>query len=220
MNILVIAAHCDDETLGVGGTMARLAEQGHNIYVANISNRAENHELDMKRVKELRYSLERACSILGVKDIFHGDLVDETLDHSLVEVIKPIEKATEKFNPQVVFTHNYDVNQDHRAIFEASLVAYRTLWNGAVKKVMFYEVPSSTEQVPPRAEWAFIPNVFINIEPWLSKKIDAMAEYPSEIDDFPYPRSTTGILTLARYRGMAVHLEAAEAFMLKREIWI
>jgi len=219
MNILVVAAHCDDETLGVGGTMARLASQGHNVFVANISNRSENHQLDISKVFELRKSLEKACELMGVKDIFYGDLIDETLDHSLVEVIKPLEKATEKFNPDVVFTHNYDVNQDHRAIFEASLVAFRTLWDGAVSKVMFYEVLSSTEQVPPRLEWAFVPDVFFNIEPWIDVKVKAMQCYPTEMDEFPYPRSAEGIRTLAKYRGMAVNLNFAEAFMLKREVW-
>jgi LmbE family N-acetylglucosaminyl deacetylase len=219
MNVLVIAAHCDDETLGVGGTMARLAREGHNVYVANISNRSENHQLDISRVFGLRKSLEKACDILGVKDIFYGDLIDETLDHSLVEVIKPIERATEKFNPDMVFTHNYDVNQDHRAIFEASLVAYRTLWHDAVEKVLFYEVLSSTEQVPPRLEWAFVPDVFVNVQTWIELKVQAMQQYPTEMDEFPYPRSADGIRTLARYRGMAVHLNFAEAFMLKREIW-
>ena len=175
--------------------------------------------MDIARVLDLRRSLERACEILGVKDIFYGDLIDEKLDQSLVEVIKPIEKATEKFNPDVVFTHHNDVNQDHRAIFEASLVAYRTLWQNAVEKVLFYEVLSSTEQVPPRLEWAFVPDVFVNISNWMEKKVMAMDCYPTEIDEFPYPRSAEGIRTLARYRGMAVHLEYAEAFMLKREIW-
>ncbi|RQV97262.1 PIG-L family deacetylase [bacterium] len=219
MNVLVIAAHCDDETLGVGGTMARMAKQGHHVYVANISNRSENHQLEISRVFELRRSLESACDLLGVKEIFYGDLIDEHLDHSLVEVIKPIEKATEKYNPDIVFTHNYDVNQDHRAIFEASLVAYRTLWENAVKRVLFYEVLSSTEQVPPRLEWAFVPDVFVNITDFVELKVQAMEKYPTEMDEFPYPRSAEGIRTLAKYRGMAVNLHFAEAFMLKREIW-
>ena len=82
-----------------------------------------------------------------------------------------------------------------------------------IEKILSYEVLSSTE-------WStdcFKPNVFINIETTLEKKIKALQEYKSELREFPHPRSIEGVKILAKKRGMESNFKAAEGFILIRE---
>jgi len=66
----------------------------------------------------------------------------------------------------------------------------------------------------------FSPNVYVNIEKYLDKKMQAMEIYDSEISVFPFPRSRESLLHLARFRGTSSEFFAAEAFelLLEREI--
>ncbi len=218
--VLVISAHLDDEVLGVGGTMARHAMEGDEVHVLNICDRSERHRFDADMVTMLRTQARKMAKIIGVKELHHGKLADEYLDISLADVIRPIEEVVEKIHPSIIYTHHKgDVNQDHRAIFEATLVATRAFTYSFIERVFSYEVLSSTEQAPASLPgWQFAPNHFVDIEKTLKDKINGMACYKSEYNGFPFPRSEKGIRTLAHFRGMACGREAAEAFELIR--WI
>jgi LmbE family N-acetylglucosaminyl deacetylase len=50
---------------------------------------------------------------------------------------------------------------------------------------------------------AFRPNYFVDISSFLQQKINATKIYESEFGDFPFPRSSTAIESLARIRGAA-----------------
>lgn len=83
---------------------------------------------------------------------------------------------------------------------------------------MAYETLSETEWAPPRGDTWFVPNVYLNIADYLDAKLEAMCGYASQIKEAPHPRSIEGIKALARHRGYGVGLQAAEAYMLIREI--
>ncbi len=122
--------------------------------------------------------------------------------------------------PDIVYTHHRgDSNQDHRAVFAASLIACRAISRHKVKKLLSYEVPSSTDIAPPFPEYAFQPNYYVNVKDFLQKKIDAMRAYVREMKQFPHARSAKGIQVFAEKRGMEVGFEAAEAFVVIREEW-
>lgn len=243
MRVLCIAPHADDEIIGAGGYMAKLAKSGHDVFVLILSDKSERHDYDPKFSKFLHACARKANKIIGVKDVFFSHLKEDRLDQSLSEVIVPIEMHIAMLRPSLVLMpHKGDVNQDHRAAFEAGIVATRTLGNWEdkypeeelvgpvssymnhdrsarrynVQKVMSYEVHSTTEQAPPG--WGFDPNVFVDITDTLSLKLRAMACYTSEVEKFPFPRSLEGIKVAAKFRGMACSFDAAEAFVLKREI--
>jgi len=82
---------------------------------------------------------------------------------------------------------------------------------------MLYETPSSTEQTPPMPGSAFQPNYYVNIEPFIDKKLDALMCYETEARKFPHPRSPEAVRHHAAKRGIEVAYMAAEAFMLMRE---
>lgn len=221
MKVLVISAHMDDEILGMGGTIAKHVEAGDQVTVCVVCKRAYNHQFDPTIVEEEKTAARQAAKVLGYQDIRFLDLRDELLDERLLDVIVPLEECIAKVMPAVAYTHHRgDSNQDHRAVFQASMVACRVISQHKVPRVLCYEVPSSTEQAPPFPEYAFQPNFYVDIGGFLGSKIKALAAYQRELREFPHPRSAKGVEVQAQKRGMEIGLQAAEAFMIVRDQWV
>lgn len=220
MKVLVLAAHMDDETLGMGGTLAKHVQAEDSVTVWIACKRAYDHQFDPKKVEEEKASARAAARALGYTDLRFQDLRDELLDERLLDVIVPLEQCVREVKPSVVYTHHRgDNNQDHRALFQATMVACRTISAHKVPRILCYEVPSSTEQAPPFPECAFLPNFHVDVSRFLEKKLRAMKAYARELREFPHPRSLKGIEVLAQKRGMEAGFPAAEAFMVVRDEW-
>ena len=95
---------------------------------------------------------------------------------------------------------------------ECVLTACRPYPGQRVEKLLFFEVPSSTEWGSP--QYAFKPNWFVDVSKQLEKKIAAMQAYGYEMRPFPHPRSEEALTALARWRGACAGMHAAEAFVL------
>jgi N-acetylglucosamine malate deacetylase 1 len=220
MNVFVTSAHMDDEILGAGGTIARHIAAGDSVTVCIVCKRAYDHKFDPAVVQQEKEACIRAAKVLAYSDIRFLDLRDELLDERLLDIIVPLEEQILSVKPQIVYTnHRGDSNQDHRAVFQASMIACRVLSRHKVPRLLTYEVPSSTDIAPPFAEYAFQPNYYVNIASFLDKKIQAMKQYERELKEFPHPRSAEGIEIYARKRGMEIGFPAAEAFMIVRDQW-
>jgi LmbE family N-acetylglucosaminyl deacetylase len=218
---MVVAAHPDDETYGLGGTIARHVRQGDAVSVLFLTDGVTaRHTVTEPQQKAAR----KACAELGVDDLRFAGLPDQRLDGMpLLEVIKPIHELFRELQPQVIYTHHRgDANQDHRAVFAATLVVVRPFAGSPVERVLCYEVASSTEWGPPFAESAFLPNVFVDIGATLEAKLRAVEAYretfQSEVRPFPHPRSPEAVQIYAQQRGIAVGAMATEAFVLVREV--
>lgn len=221
LRVAVIAPHMDDEVLGVGGTIARHVAQGDHVSVCIVANRAYNHVYDPVRIEQQKEAARRAQVILGYHELFFLDLDDEQLDHKIIDVVVPLEAFIRSCNPEIVYVnHRGDSNQDHKAVFQASVIACRTFANPGIKKVLCYEVLSSTEQAPAFGEYAFVPNCYCSVESCIDKKVSALKCYDDELRVFPHPRSEQGIKILAQKRGMEIGAIYAESFMVVREKWM
>jgi len=225
MKILIIAAHPDDEVLGCGGTTAKHALQGDELYclilgkgIASRYNQLENR--GKEQMKQLKSDAAEAAKILGIRNIFFKNFPDNRFDTvPLLEVVKSIETIKEKIKPDIVYTHNQgDLNIDHQITSKAVLTACRPMKNESVKEIYAFETPSSTEWNFPDAGTYFIPNVFTDISETLDKKIDALRAYKSEIREYPHPRSPEALERIAQRWGVIVGIKFAEAFRLVR--WI
>jgi LmbE family N-acetylglucosaminyl deacetylase len=219
--ILVIAAHPDDEVLGCGGTIARLAQEGHQVYIAILgegitSRHAQPKEADKSRVTMLHTHSHKVKELLCAKDLFIFDLPDNRFDTiPLLEVVKIIECLIERLKPEVVYTqHGGDLNIDHVITNRAVLTATRPTAGCPVKALYAYEVPSSTEWAFAQFAPVFRPNVFVDISATLDTKIQALHIYESEVRTFPHPRSPETLRATAQRWGSVVGREAAEAFEL------
>lgn len=162
----------------------------------------------------------KAADILGAAGVFVYRLPDNQLDTvPLLDLAKLAEKHIADLRPDTVYTHHAgDLNADHRLVHEAVVTACRPQGENSVKRLLFFEVPSSTEWRAPATWPAFSPNWFVDISAVLEQKVDALKVYGSEMRPWPHPRSLEGVTHLARWRGATVGCEAAEAFMLGREI--
>ena len=87
-----------------------------------------------------------------------------------------------------------------------------------VRRLLSYEVASSTEWQPPGSAPAFHPNWFVDIAAQWDRKRQAINAYNAELRSWPHARSLEAIEHLARWRGAQVGVEAAEAFCLLRQL--
>jgi LmbE family N-acetylglucosaminyl deacetylase len=220
-NILVIAPHPDDEVLGCGGTIAKRVLVGDEFYLCVVTKAypPEWTEADIKRRRE---EVFRANKILGIRNIHFLDFPTvklNTIPHK--ELDEAISQIVKKVQPEMVFLpHRGDVNQDHRLVFDAAMVAMKPELGSTIKKILSYETLSETEWAAPFREDVFIPNSYVDISETLEVKLKAMSEYRSELKQFSHPRSLQAISALAKVRGSTIGVEAAEAFELIREMWV
>ena len=217
--VLVIAPHPDDEVLGCGGTIARYTKNGDDVYLCVVT-KAYTPDWPEDEIKERRDEVLRVNRILGIKKTYFLDLPTAKLDTiPQKELNEVIAQVTNEVQPEIIYIpHGGDVNNDHRLVFDAAMVAIRPRPGPVIKRVLSYETLSETEWAAPSKESAFMPNVYVDISGALETKLKAMAEYKSELKEFPHPRSLEAISALAKVRGATVGVEAAEAFRLIREI--
>lgn len=223
---LIIAAHPDDEVLGCGGSMAKWAKDGHDVNVlimaegvtARDKKRARGTR--KKELSHLAQSALVASEILGVNSVVLLDYPDNRMDSvDLLDVVKTVEDYIEKLKPDEVVTHHAcDLNIDHQITQQTVMTACRPLPSNFVKRILSFEVPSATEWQSPTVSSPFVPNCFEDISETLELKIKALKVYESEMREWPHSRSIKALEHLARWRGASVGVEAAEAFMLVREI--
>lgn len=225
LKILVIVAHPDDEVLGCGGTIARLAKDGHEVYIAVLgegitSRYGRPEKAERKVVEELHARSHDVGRYLSAKEVFLFSLPDNRFDTvPLLDIVKVVENLVNKLQPAVIYTHaGGDLNIDHQIVHRAVLTATRPLANYPVKELYTFEVPSSTEWAFRQFELAFRPDVFVDITETLEIKVQALQLYESEVRPFPHPRSPEALRAIARRWGSMVGLEAAEAFQLIRSI--
>ena len=222
---LVIAAHPDDEVLGCGGTIARLAQEGEDVFIAilgeGITSRFNRREqADASELENLHKCSKRVSKILGIKELFLYDLPDNRFDTiPLLDIVKVLESLIDKIKPSTIFTHHGgDLNVDHRKVFQATLTATRPVAGCSVTTIYSYEVPSSTEWAFGKVSSSFQPNVFIDIQDTLELKLKAMSLYEGELRDFPHPRSSEALRAIACRWGSVSGFQAAEAFELIRDV--
>lgn len=220
MNIVVVVAHPDDETLGCGGTIAKLVSQEHKVYVLALADGVTSR--DPNADKDKRWAgFIAASKVLGFRPLAGGFYRDQRLDsYDFLNIAEVVAAHVRALKPERIFTHfKDDLNLDHRIICQAAMTASRA-YASTVKDIWMFEVPGSTEcGLSP-----FAPNLYVDISDgidgvsYMEMKCRALNCYQDELRPFPHPRSIEGIGILAGYRGMAAGVKAAEAFQIVRMI--
>lgn len=215
--VLIVAAHPDDELLGVGGTAVKHVASGDEVR-AVIACEGATVRYGAESVPDQEGCAREAAAVLGVSEVIFLRLPDQRLDTlPILEITKRLEAVMEEFRPQDVYIHHAgDANGDHRVIHRAMLVATRPC-GGQIERLFSFETPSSTEWG--LRETPFHPNVFVDISLYLERKLAAFRCYPNEMRAYPHPRSVEALTTRARYWGSLVGVEAAEAFQAERILW-
>ena len=226
MNVLVVAAHPDDEVLGCGGTIARHVAQGDVVNVLivaeGLTSRMGSRDVisSLSDLQVLRQCSLNASKILGVSRVDFLELPDNRLDSlDRLDLIKHIETHIKFTIPNTVYVHHSgDVNVDHRLLHEAVVTACRPTPHQAVRQILSFEVASSTEWQPPGSSIPFQPNWFVDISAQWTLKRKALDAYASEMRPWPHARSIQALYHLAHWRGAQIGVRAAEAFCLHRNL--
>lgn len=221
----MVVAHPDDEVLGAGGTIARLAAQGADVTVlilgeGGTSRYSRREAADPGIVATLANQARECTRILGARECVCSGLPDNRFDTvPLLDVVKIIEEWVQRVQPNCVYSHHSgDLNVDHAVVAQATLTATRPVAGCSVKELYAFEVPSSTEWSFQRGALRFAPNVFVDISDTLEIKKVAFEVYKDEIRPFPHPRSLKALEAAAVRWGSVVGVNAAEAFELVRSV--
>jgi LmbE family N-acetylglucosaminyl deacetylase len=225
MNVLAVIAHPDDEILGCGATLRRLADEGHHVFTCVLAATADarHNRPELSRLEACHAEAER---LLGVRDSLKYGFKNIQLNvvpH--LELVKAVEAAILRFRPEWIFTHHPgDLNVDHRVCADVALVAAmlpqrqsHDLPPTLVRRIYLFEILSSTDWAPPIGE-GFRPNAFFDVKATLGVKIKALEAFEGAMKPFPHSRSLENVRHLAHLRGGQAGLEAAEAFALVREV--
>lgn len=217
--VLVIAPHPDDEILGCGGTMIKHIEAGDEVFVC-IATKGCLPLFSPESVEKVRNEARRCHKLIGVKKTFFLDFPAAMMEKvERYEMNGKVLDVIREVQPDIVFIPHWgDMQKDHQMVAEACMVALRPKYEPKVKAIYSYETMSETAWNAPNVQNEFIPNVFVDITETLEKKKDALKVFETQVSPFPDARSLESIEALAKYRGALMHVAAAEAFMLIREI--
>lgn len=222
--ILVVAAHPDDEILGVGATVAKHKDNGDIVQCLILgegqTSRFSNREVVEKKIlDELHTDTLIAAEKIGYDVVEFADFPDNRFDQvDLLEIVKVIEHKINEYRPSIIYTHYMnDLNIDHQYTYRAVITATRPINNCSVKEIYTFETLSSTEWSFGKDN-SFTPSVFIDIENYIEVKKEAMRCYSTELCEYPHPRSLEGIDILAKSRGLVIGKRFAEAFECIRKI--
>jgi LmbE family N-acetylglucosaminyl deacetylase len=199
MNVLAIGAHPDDIEFGCAGTLMKYADSGHNVYSMVLTGGGMGGSKSVRQREA-----EEAAGKMGVKEILWGRYGDTELPLSKT-LIDDIEKAIDTVQPSFIFVHHKDdTHQDHRILAQAAISATRYIRN-----VLFYEGPTSVD---------FSPNVFVDVESHMERKIEALAAHASQLEKTNIPG--LNIVDIARAvavsRGIQARTGYAEGFVSLR----
>ncbi|KEQ54122.1 PIG-L deacetylase family protein [Sphingobium chlorophenolicum] len=217
--IAVVAPHPDDEILGCGGTMARAAAAGAQVHVIVVT-RGQPPLFEEALVRQIRAETLRAHAMIGVTDTQFLDFPAAGLDRiPRSELNHALSSALARIEPDLLLIPFIgDIHLDHQIVFNAALVHARPRSGNGPGCVMAYETLSETNWLAPGVTPAFIPNIFVDIEETLDRKIAAFRLFQTQVKPSPDERSLEAIRALATLRGATVHRHAAEAFVLVRQI--
>ncbi len=208
MRVVVVIAHPDDETLGCGGTLARLVDEGHPVRVVLPLRRSDPRGVE--HWDAILEDFHAACAVLGVEPVVPAPMLEESsVDaevRELHDVVLPhVEWA------ETVFTHwPGDVHQVHRGVARAVEIATRPFRRR--RNVYACEVPTSTDQAFAQS---FSPQMFVKLEhSHVTRKLEAMACYSTESAP---GRDIVDLERRLQVRGAEIGVTYAESFVVARQ---
>ena len=220
-SVLVIAPHPDDETLGCGGTLLKMAAEGARMHWLILTAMTAEGGFSAEAMATRQAEISAVSRAYGFASVHQLGFPAAQLDRlPMSDLIGAMARVTRETAPDTIFApYPGDVHSDHRIAFAATAAVSKSFRQPSVKRILAYETLSETDfAIDPDAN-GFRANVFSDISGHLDRKLEILAEYRGELGLFPFPRSEQAVRALASLRGVAAGSVAAEAFMLLKEIW-
>ncbi|WP_035481383.1 PIG-L deacetylase family protein [Gallaecimonas xiamenensis] len=219
-NVLVVAPHADDESLGCGGTLLRHRAEGDHIHWLIVTGMSEAYGYSPEQIAARKREIEKVADLYHFSSVTELGLPPAQLDAlPLGQLIGAISPVINRIAPQWVYVpYRNDAHSDHQVVFDAVMSATKSFRYPFIKRLMTYETLSETDFGLKPEDGGFRPNIYVDISQHLDKKLDILDIFSSEMGEFPFPRSRKALSALAALRGVQSNAEAAEAFMLLKEI--
>ena len=124
--IVILCAHNDDQIVGMGGTVAKYAKEGKEIYTIVFSYGEISHpHLKENVIRETRkIEAKRAKQVLGEKEVMFLGLKEGMFAEELKQknFLEKLSKRIKKLNPEKIFTHSIDdPHPDHKAVYNFTM---------------------------------------------------------------------------------------------------
>ena len=200
MKVLAFGAHPDDLEIGMGGTIARYTNRGHEVLmvIATVPNRKES------RIHEAEEAARVLAADLVVMDIIPDELVFSR------EIVRRFDQLFNDFGPDVVYTHsNNDSHQDHAAVTNAVIATTRK--NDC--SVYMYEqtIPGGIGPNPFHGQY------YVDISEVITPKLDSIMKHRTQLDTYG-PWWLEGIKGRAMYHGFRINVKYAEVFEVIKDL--
>ena len=216
---LIISAHADDETFGMGGTLLRLSEDSdtelHWLIVTKIWQPKWSASIIQKREN----AINTLCEKIDFKSVIRWDYEDNKLDtYPINDVQEDMMQLLDTLKPNTIFTPSiWDFNHDHRLVCDIVEMSAKSYYCPYVKEIIAYEIPSATEHSF-KSMRNFPPNLYYNVTEYIKSKMELIRIYETELKEFPHPRSIEYVESLAKIRGGESGVHYAEAFHMFKGI--
>jgi len=209
-----------NETLGCGGTLLKHKASGDESHWLIVTGIDEATGFSAERVSARNHEIKTVSAIYGFDSVVNLNLPTTKLDIlSMQQLVEMIGDVILKIKPEILYVpFPGDIHTDHKVVFQAVAACSKWFRFESIKRILAYETLSETDFAINPDINAFTPNVFVDISEFLQEKLQIMQIYKSEMGLFPFPRSEKAIVALSQIRGATAGCEAAEAFMLLKEI--
>jgi bacillithiol biosynthesis deacetylase BshB1 len=216
MNILAVGAHPDDMEILCGGTLAKMSQQGHRVFIATMSNGDKGHliippkELGKLRLKEA----ENAAHLLGAQHLYLGFKDAEVYrgEKTVMRIVEAVRTA----KADIILTHHpEDYHPDH---VNTAISVLDAAFNAGVPRIKTRHEAHTPKKVYLTETFfglSFNPEIWIDISDTIDLKMKALAEHKSQVEWLKKHHGydlLEAIRTCARYRGLQVGVEYAEVF--------
>lgn len=219
-NVLAVAVHLDDETLGCGASLLRHKTQGAEIHWLLVTEPTPELGYDALRLKEHEQNIQRAREMYGFASIhrlgFPAARLDQVSQSELTGALASVFTSVRPSTLYLPFSH--DVHSDHRVACRAAVSAAKSFRAPYLRRLLMMETVSETDFSLPLCGEGFVPNVFVDVSEYFDRKLEILSIFSKELDAHPFPRSMEHVRALAVHRGAAAGCALAEAFVLLKEI--
>lgn len=193
LRILAVGAHPDDLEIACGGTLARLADEGHVVHAMVMSDGQVGGDAALRPLEAVA-----GAAYMGIVSVKVHTLADTRLAEHNMDMVRLIEAKLKDFQPDVIFTHSaHDHHQDHEAVHHSVLRAARRH-----PTILCFESPSVTRE--------FNPSFFVDICDHVDVKVHAIEQHKDQSGK-PYMGSET-VRGIASFRGSQAKRQFVEAF--------
>ena len=211
MSILFIGAHPDDIELSCGGTVCYYINKGYDVYCYHLTNGVYS-DIEGNLVRSFDEIYETTKKSLGILGINEKNMIFNDIPATELRVNKENISKLQKFiiaqKIKIIFTHpNPDTyHQDHRAAHNITMAGARRYINN----IFLFEILFNF------AGGLMIPNYYVDISKYIDIKCNALRLHKTEYTKFGEEKWIDSVKSLAKYRGIQVDTDYAEAFYVMK----